>query len=292
MPRPDPSPLSTSARHRGDEEQRSLVGALRRLGLWPDANGADEPGAARHRASSYAPARADNGDRHNFGFMQGYLRPGDAVLDIGANAGSYAMAAARLVGPAGRVDAFEPSPINRSRLADNVAHAQLKSIVVIHALMAGANAGLGRFVDGTSKSGRRRPPLPGDLATRVIGLECVRLDQFIGRRRYALACLDIAGGELNALRGAEAQLASANPPALIIALDSALVDFGATADMVADWLDERGYELAFYDTDRNLIEYPDAPWRRRRKVLAMARAARNFVLQRLAGTPASFAHHR
>ncbi|MGH6961709.1 MAG: hypothetical protein ACREE7_14610, partial [Dongiaceae bacterium] len=104
--------------------------------------------------------------------------------------------------------------------------------------------------------------------------------------------LDIAGSELNALRGAEAQLAIANPPALLIALDSALADFGATADMVADWLDERGYELAFYDTDRNLIEYPDAPWRRRRTVLAMARAARNFVLQRLAGTPASFAHHR
>src|SRR5438067_1424811 len=38
------------------------------------------------------------------------LRPGDAALDIGANCGVMSLFAARLVGPAGQVHAFEPQP--------------------------------------------------------------------------------------------------------------------------------------------------------------------------------------
>lgn len=221
-------------------------------------------------------------DRHNLGFMLRYLRPGDAVLDIGSNTGAYAIAAAQIVGPAGRVDALEPSPIIRARLIENIAHNNLKSVIVVHNLMAGATAGLGRFVDGSGKSGRRRPPLAGELATRVIGVEMVRLEQFIDSRRFALMCMDIAGGEFGALRGAEAQLRNANPPAILLAIDSALSDFGVTADLLIGWLDERGYEITLYDVDRNMIDYPETPWRQRRMVLAMARAARNNILRRLA----------
>ncbi|MBD3393762.1 MAG: hypothetical protein GF418_16645, partial [Chitinivibrionales bacterium] len=43
--------------------------------------------------------------------FQKMLQPGDAVLDIGANIGYYALQAARLVGTRGVVYALEPSPI-------------------------------------------------------------------------------------------------------------------------------------------------------------------------------------
>ena len=55
-----------------------------------------------------------------------------------------------------------------------------------------------------------------------------------------------------------------------------------TADLLIDWLDERGYEITLYDVDRNMIDYPETPWRQRRMVLAMARSARNNILRRLA----------
>src|SRR5258705_8911400 len=49
------------------------------------------------------------------------LRRGDHFVDCGANLGYFTLAAARAVGPRGRVDAFEPDPINRARLEKNLA---------------------------------------------------------------------------------------------------------------------------------------------------------------------------
>ena len=43
--------------------------------------------------------------------MRVFLKPGDTVLDVGANVGTVALALARAVGPTGRVLAFEPQRI-------------------------------------------------------------------------------------------------------------------------------------------------------------------------------------
>ncbi len=284
MATPQSTRHSKGGESHDEDDRKPLRGALRRLGLWSSENGA----APERPQTPMPPARTvryeGDAERHNLKFMQRYLRLGDSVLDVGANTGQRAIPAARLVGTPGRVDAFEPSPAMRAILIENIAGANLRSVVVVHALMAGQTPGLGRFIDGTSKSGRRRPPLPRELANRVLGIEQIRLEKFMGKRKYVLMYLDIAGYEMNALRGTEAQLTKANPPALLVAIDPALTDFGATPEIMADWLEDRGYELAAYDADRGMLDYPQAPWRQRRIVLAIARSARNFVLQRLADT--------
>lgn len=52
-------------------------------------------------------------------FVVNYLQPGMTVLNIGANAGLYALIASKAVGPAGAVHAFEPSSTNYDRLCRN-----------------------------------------------------------------------------------------------------------------------------------------------------------------------------
>jgi len=49
------------------------------------------------------------------------LRPGDVFIDVGANIGLYALKAARLVGPTGRVLALEPGEAAFGRLTSNLA---------------------------------------------------------------------------------------------------------------------------------------------------------------------------
>src|ERR1035441_6724268 len=48
------------------------------------------------------------------------IRPGMTVFDIGAHVGHYTLLAARIVGPTGRVYAFEPEPENFALLKRNV----------------------------------------------------------------------------------------------------------------------------------------------------------------------------
>lgn len=59
-------------------------------------------------------------ETHELNFMTAVLRPGDVVIDIGANIGLFALVAARAVGPGGSVHAFEPVPGNCERLEENV----------------------------------------------------------------------------------------------------------------------------------------------------------------------------
>lgn len=236
----------------------------------------DCPATGRLMRKGYFP------DRHTAVFLHRYLRTGDATADIGANVGLLTLQMAALVGGGGRVDAFEPSSQMRRRLGENL---QLNRMVqvAVHARMAGADSRQARFADGTTKSGRRRPPLPVELATGVIGVDCTRLDDALGERRYALIRIDVAGQELAVLQGMTEMLREANPPALLVALDEALEDYALSPEQVMEWLTEHGYEMVLYDSDRHEISYEAAPWRRSRTVIAIAQAARNVVSRRLAG---------
>src|SRR5688572_23160072 len=54
-------------------------------------------------------------------FLRRLLRPGQHVIDIGANYGVYALSMARAVGPTGRVWAFEPASSTAGLLAQSIA---------------------------------------------------------------------------------------------------------------------------------------------------------------------------
>src|SRR5690606_17996608 len=151
-------------------------------------------------------------------FLRRYLRAGDSCADIGANVGLITLQMGALVGDHGRVDAFEPSSKMRRRLTENLSLNRMVQVAV-HARMAGAETRQARFADGTTKSGRRRPPLPIELATGVVGVDCTRLDDAMAERRYAAIRIDVAGQELAVLRGMTGMLQKANPPALLLALD-------------------------------------------------------------------------
>lgn len=68
------------------------------------------------------------------------LRPGDTVLDIGANIGCFALQAAQHVGPTGRVIAVEPERDTYAALEQNIARNHATNITA-RRLALGAEAG-------------------------------------------------------------------------------------------------------------------------------------------------------
>jgi FkbM family methyltransferase len=175
-----------------------------------------------------------------------WLSPGDTAIDVGANVGWHALLMARLVGPGGRVYAFEPSASTRARLQAASDANQLTQITtdpravsdrVGPAAFRAPQAG--DVWDGTGSL--TAMPTPG---TRTV--ECVTLDAFVQERaieRLALIKIDVEGWEQSVLRGARRTLEILGP-AILFEYDPAYVARcdGSAAGLTA-CLKDAGYVL-------------------------------------------------
>lgn len=96
------------------------------------------------------------------------LRPADVMLDIGANYGEIALAAAARVGPAGSVHAFEPNARAAACLRRSVEMNQFHNVHV-HEVALGACDGMGELSgpDGNSGAGSLMPPDREGVAGRL-----------------------------------------------------------------------------------------------------------------------------
>ena len=110
---------------------------------------------------------------------------GDVVFDIGANVGFFSMLAARQVGPAGQVYAFEPVAGNASAIERS---ARLNGFdwVEVFDKAAGATCGmaelnLAHHIGGAMLASVGAPPDQRGSVT----VDVVALDEFIGARLLA-----------------------------------------------------------------------------------------------------------
>ncbi len=167
------------------------------------------------------------------------LRRGDVYVDCGAGVGYLSLHAAGLVGPEGRVHAFEPMPPTAERLRENV---RLNDVANIEVTASGTwdspkTATLYAFGD--------EPACPASLAIRddnnaerQYTVQTVRLDDVVDPPIRAIR-LDAAGAELATLRGAE-QLLTASRPHVLISLDTAACEpFSHQPIDLVNWLMKR-----------------------------------------------------
>ena len=75
-----------------------------------------------------------------FQTLEKYVRPGDWVVDIGANIGHYTLRMSRRVGPAGRVLAFEPMLQTFELLSSNVYAGQIHNVTLFNIALSSTAA--------------------------------------------------------------------------------------------------------------------------------------------------------
>ncbi len=141
------------------------------------------------------------------------VKPGDTVFDIGAQAGFYTLLASVIVGPTGRVFAFEPLPRNVFYLKEHLALNSIKNVTVIEAAVSNSS-GVAFFKD--SASGYQ-----GFLSSEgEVQVNTVSLDELIASGQIPLPdCIkmDIEGGEARALAGAKSLLEREHPKIFLAA---------------------------------------------------------------------------
>lgn len=146
------------------------------------------------------------------------IKPGNWFVDCGANIGYFTMLAARLVGIDGRIDAFEPDPVNRTRLEIHLTQNHLAHRVTIHPVAVSNAPGQLTIYHpsgpGTNHGMSSAFPQHFSRADQYI-VPAVRLDERLNGIPHLIK-LDVEGGEWNAIEGMKSLLQSTAPPRLII----------------------------------------------------------------------------
>lgn len=172
-----------------------------------------------------------------------YVKPGDFVLDIGANIGFHALSFARRAGPRGQVWAFEPDPINGLLLRLNILESGSEAVVTPFDMAVSDRNGLCKFrtypISAAVNFGHSGVDDEEGAYTRFATM----LDTLNIERPPALIKLDIEGHELRALKGMRDILRDARPVLSVEANDE------AEKDEIAAYLAELGYDVYDFVTN-------------------------------------------
>lgn len=232
---------------------RRLVGSFEKDGLW---QGASERWV-RGKLHGYEMSLRISGwsNRHTFFLerfydlptqllLQKILRAGDLFVDVGANEGMITLLAARLVGPRGRVLAFEPNPVPRAILERNLVCNGIGNVAVRAAGLGDSAAEMSLFVPSINTGeGSFTAPGEGQDGAQVTCSVHVG-DEVIGDLPPRLIKVDVEGFEARVLNGLERTLTSARPVLVLELVDRHLKRDGQSPAQVAAWLSARGYRGA------------------------------------------------
>lgn len=174
--------------------------------------------------------------------IQRVVRPGWVAVDVGANIGYFTLLLAKLVGPEGRVIAFEPLPENLQVLQENIALNAYQSVTLEpRAVME---------KPGAVRLYREREALLTGTASTVHGqgsgleVPATSLDVYLraAGERADFVKIDVEGAEEAVLSGMKRVLAEDRPIVLVELHDNPSGDHPALATLRTG-----GYRIQYLD---------------------------------------------
>lgn len=177
-----------------------------------------------------------------------HTREGDWVIDVGANVGRYACYMARLVGPRGRVLAFEPVLATFCVLAENVRQSGASNVTLFNIALSSRDLVLNMSVPVDPDTGLSNY-YQARISESGAPVFCLKLDSFSIPHAVRLIKIDAEGHDLEVLEGAEQTIQRDRPVVIVEGWES-----GAAAA----WLRERGYSIHKRAGSPNLVALPGA----------------------------------
>jgi len=137
-------------------------------------------------------------------------RPGDCVIDIGANLGLVTIFMSKCVGANGRVLSFEPNPELHCQLSSTIAHNGANNVSLFPVALGDTSSTLTLSVpEGNVGAASLKRMSPG----KTYSVSVQRLDDVLAGQPMipSLIKIDVEGSEWEVLRGAESCLTTARP---------------------------------------------------------------------------------
>lgn len=173
---------------------------------------------------------------------------GTTVIDIGAHVGRHAIPLAHKVGVRGLVYAFEPIPVIRSRLCENLIACGLNNVAV-YPFALSSERGVSDFnyiPNLPEESGLKKRHIynavPSEFQKIKVGV--FRLDDLIPlKNTISFVKIDVEGGELDVLRGAKELLESSRPIVAFECGASSFKGYHETPDEIFNIFSNLGYQI-------------------------------------------------
>jgi len=189
------------------------------------------------------------------------IRPGDQVIDVGANMGYLTVMFARWVGPQGKVYSLEPVPEIFNVLRYTVQRLKLDQVIT-HGVGASSKTGesfmeIPRYASGGENLYESRIVELPDPANglRHVPVHLSRLDDLLlsATSRIAFIKIDVEGHEFEVIQGALAIIERDHPP-MVIEISGDPSDKSTSSGQLFQWLKQKGYS-AYSSLEGRLI-----PW--------------------------------
>jgi FkbM family methyltransferase len=180
-------------------------------------------------------------------FYAAWLSSGDRAVDVGAHVGRHTLPLAAIVGPEGRVYAFEPLPFAADALNASLAEHPLPAVVLERTAVA-AQSGEAEFVVALDRpeesSLRERARYNGETRLTRIKVAVTTLDQSVPPGSpIRFIKIDVEGAEWEVLKGGE-HLIRRDEPAIAFEFGARVsASYGAGPEDLFDWFEDRGYAI-------------------------------------------------
>jgi len=186
-------------------------------------------------------------DELEFRDVERYVRPGDWVIDVGANVGRYTCFMSRCVGEGGRVLAFEPILESFSLLTENVRSSRATNVSLHNLALSSENALVHMSVPSDSQT-RLNNYYEAHIAPNGgVPVLCLTLDSLPIPHAVRLIKIDAEGHDLYVLQGAQRTIQRDRPVIIVEGWES-----GA----VAAWLREHDYLIQKHEGSHNMVALP------------------------------------
>lgn len=174
------------------------------------------------------------------------VRPGMTVLDVGANIGIYTVACAKLVGPEGRVYAFEPEPDTHELLSANLESNHVGNTVAVAAALSDREGEATLYRDRWNAGGHTL--LEDNITTQAGGsvqIEIRTLDGYFGGEDVVadFIKMDAQGFEGHVVRGGREFLQRGAPILLMEFWPEGLRNAGTDPERLLRELSDLGYHV-------------------------------------------------